>query len=1323
MADNEINAKLTADTDEAVDDVDNLADSFDEAADAADQAGDAGETFGQRMDRIGGKLTGVGTALSVGVTAPLVGLAGATINMGMQAVEAESLFETSFGDMADEARAWSLETSDALGLNEFELRRQSATMFTMTESMGVSRDAAKDMAQGITVLAGDMASFFNTSPEEAFNKLRSGITGEAEPLKQLGILVTENFIKQTDFAKAILATGRELTEQEKVMARYHAILDQTSTAQGDLARTAESPANRIRRMGESIQEAGTKLGLALIPAVERVLPLLEQGVEIIESVVQKFSELPGPVQDTIIVLAGVAAAAGPVLVIVGQMLPALAALSSAWTASGIAAAGFSGSLAAVGTFITGTLLPVLAALAVGVLLGGAIGIAISEFLEWLGVIESVEEKTRKLVDAMEPTQQEIRLLAEASAIADREITDWDEAMKITSENIENLRNGTEGAINTTTQMAEQTEVAAAAAQELAAQEEATAKATAAAAEASKKAATARAAEQRATKALADSLGTAGLEASMRKTGLALEELNRRGEELSNEGLAKVISQIQKLKAEGVPLTGALRDWNDAALSAAASMTPLSDVLEDMPVVELTDDIKDMADGFDFGAGSVDTMAESAMDAADAMSDADRALLGFPPATRESSNAADLMTSSVENLSHAMQAFGIDANSVIGQVMGLASTVTSAIPAMTNFQNSLLGQQGLSAGQRVAGTGQALASGFGSLMQATQTGGAARSAAMGALSGASTGAQIGGPIGAGVGAAVGAVVGFFRGRGRDRIRAAIQETVGADVSEDLAMAISDAAEAAGRTVEEQSLLSLADIFGEVGVEEFEGGVQGAADAITQLMQRVADGSIEASEGVEAIGSAFAELVNQTFEAGRVADAGIIQLVRNARELGHEIPEIAAFVEQQLAEAAVGIGKVIGGIQIVDPQDAQDQATLFAGAFFATLEEVGLLAAVDAFKPAFDELKSQLEELGFEDVDLGGVGRLFRIAGQEEFRPLLEGIEGLNQALVGVSNAGFLTTDMFSAFQNQAQSAFEQLTEAGLRPQEALQQIAPFLQSAIDAAERFGIPLDANTQALIDQAEAAGIAFETDPMNRMADAMVLVADLLGATDEQLANLGGTANETADTMQNGFAGASDELANLGDTANQTGEQMSDSFEDSSQQMQNSMENASNAAQDELNNLATTMVSSIVPAADEAANATDRIADAARRAAEAARDIKFPDVPNGGGGGGGGGLNAAAGFQGVLGKDTLIQAHRGEFVNILTQAQTRAMDFFHAQNGMGPAANGATFNMGDTNITFTASGNRKEDDSTLTKLLEELAVFDGEKRRELQRMLGVKP
>lgn len=193
-------------------------------------------------------------------------------DMAMDVVESESLFETSLGNMANTAREWSEEISTALGLNAYTLRNQLGTLYNMTTSMEIADKTAYTLSTTITQLAQDMASFYNMSTDEAFYKLRSGLTGETEPLKALGILVDEATAKQAAYKHGIAQTGEELTQQQKVLGRYYAILDQTKNAQGDLARTIDSPANQMRILKEQVNQLSITFGQALIPVMQEILP-------------------------------------------------------------------------------------------------------------------------------------------------------------------------------------------------------------------------------------------------------------------------------------------------------------------------------------------------------------------------------------------------------------------------------------------------------------------------------------------------------------------------------------------------------------------------------------------------------------------------------------------------------------------------------------------------------------------------------------------------------------------------------------------------------------------------------------------------------------------------------------------------------------------------------------------------------------------------------------------------------------------------------------------------------------------------------------------
>lgn len=362
------------------------------------------EAAGGRASRsLGGLVTGlskygtgirnIGASMSVAVTAPILAVGGATIRAAMDAVESESLFETSFGSMAAAARLWSDQTAAALGLNQYELRRTSATVYTMVQSMGLAQGAAFDMATGVSELSGDMASFFNLSNEEAFAKLRAGLVGEVEPLRQLGIVLSSAAVEQMAYTSGIAAMGAELTEAEKVQARWLLIQQQAATASGDLARTLDSPTNQLRALQAQAQVVGIELGQALIPVLQTGVAVLRELLPAIQGAVQWFSNLPQPVQSAGLVVGALVVALGPLLAVVGQGLILLPGLTAAFAAAG-GAAGILGT--AVG-ILTGP---------IGLVVGAVVGLT-AAWLAWGDDVTRIVTETYTAVktwlwDKLEP---------------------------------------------------------------------------------------------------------------------------------------------------------------------------------------------------------------------------------------------------------------------------------------------------------------------------------------------------------------------------------------------------------------------------------------------------------------------------------------------------------------------------------------------------------------------------------------------------------------------------------------------------------------------------------------------------------------------------------------------------------------------------------------------------------------------------------------------------------------------------------------------------------------------------------------------------------
>jgi hypothetical protein len=271
------------------------------------------------------RFVSLGTQLSLSVTAPILGIGGAVVKMAMDAVESEDLFRMAFGGMADQARDWSVALSKSLGLNEFELRKTSATLFTMFESMGLAKSGAFEMATGLTQLAHDLASFHNERPDEMFDRLRAGITGQTEPLQRLGILINENTIKTVAYKNGIAKQGAELSEQQKVLARYAAILEQTGVRQNNLALTSHTATNQFRILGEKAKQAGIELGKSLLPTVEKGIAFFADMAPKIQAAVKWFGSLSEPVRQGVVVFGLLLAAIGPVLVAIGGITAAISA--------------------------------------------------------------------------------------------------------------------------------------------------------------------------------------------------------------------------------------------------------------------------------------------------------------------------------------------------------------------------------------------------------------------------------------------------------------------------------------------------------------------------------------------------------------------------------------------------------------------------------------------------------------------------------------------------------------------------------------------------------------------------------------------------------------------------------------------------------------------------------------------------------------------------------------------------------------------------------------------------------------------------------------
>lgn len=197
----------------------------------------------------------------------LLGFAKKGIQLASDLEEVQNVVDVTFGDGAAEINQFAKEASASFGLTELQAKQFSGTIGAMVKSMGLTETQALDMSTSLVGLAGDMASFYNLDHEEAFNKIRSGIAGETEPLKQLGINMSVANLEAYALTKGIKKAYDEMSEAEKVQLRYGYIMEQTTDAQGDFVRTQDSYANQVRTLQNNLDTLGANVGSLLVPAL------------------------------------------------------------------------------------------------------------------------------------------------------------------------------------------------------------------------------------------------------------------------------------------------------------------------------------------------------------------------------------------------------------------------------------------------------------------------------------------------------------------------------------------------------------------------------------------------------------------------------------------------------------------------------------------------------------------------------------------------------------------------------------------------------------------------------------------------------------------------------------------------------------------------------------------------------------------------------------------------------------------------------------------------------------------------------------------------
>ena len=218
---------------------------------------------------------------------------GSAIKKTNDYIEDVNLFTVSMGEYASEARKYADQVGEIMGIDPGEWMRNQGVFMTLATGFGVVSDRAYTMSKNLTQLGYDLSSFFNLSYEDAMEKLQSGLAGELEPLRRIGYDLSQARLQQEAYTLGIQKKVSAMTQAEKAELRYHAIMTQVTTAQGDMARTLNAPANQLRVLSAQVTQAARAIGSIFIPVLNAVLPYLIAVAKVIRLVASTIASLFG----------------------------------------------------------------------------------------------------------------------------------------------------------------------------------------------------------------------------------------------------------------------------------------------------------------------------------------------------------------------------------------------------------------------------------------------------------------------------------------------------------------------------------------------------------------------------------------------------------------------------------------------------------------------------------------------------------------------------------------------------------------------------------------------------------------------------------------------------------------------------------------------------------------------------------------------------------------------------------------------------------------------------------------------------------------------
>jgi len=241
----------------------------------------------QTSDKLGSNLvdafkTVAASSAFIQIGRMLVQLGGESITLASDLEEVQNVVDVTFGSAgAATIERWAGEAQKNFGLTELQAKKYTSTLGAMFKSSGIAEGSITDMSTSLAGLTADMSSFYNYGFDEMFQKISAGLAGEVEPLRRLGINMSVANLEAFALANGIETSFNEMSQAEQVMLRYNYLMNATSDAQGDFARTSDSFANSQRKMATGFDTLKAQLGEALLPIATSVSNAVNELLDVL----------------------------------------------------------------------------------------------------------------------------------------------------------------------------------------------------------------------------------------------------------------------------------------------------------------------------------------------------------------------------------------------------------------------------------------------------------------------------------------------------------------------------------------------------------------------------------------------------------------------------------------------------------------------------------------------------------------------------------------------------------------------------------------------------------------------------------------------------------------------------------------------------------------------------------------------------------------------------------------------------------------------------------------------------------------------------------